>query len=154
MAIITSTGTVTGIEVCMASCAANFPIITPPPMWVEQSPATITRGVHGLPIVGDNASTIALRIASGDPPPSSVNAAAEAAFRAARDLGPGDDLKAAGFWFEDGRFRLPDSFGLAPEGLLLRFDPYEVAPYALGETDFVVPRAALAGLVKDPGLLP
>ncbi len=85
---------------------------------------------------------------------AALTAAAEAAFRAARDLGPGDDLKAAGFWFEDGRFRLPDSFGLAPEGLLLRFDPYEVAPYALGETDFVVPRAALAGLVKDPGLLP
>lgn len=76
----------------------------------------------------------------------------ERAFREARGLAPDDDLAEAGFWFE-GRFHLPDNLAVVPEGLRFRFDPYEVAPYVLGPSDFVIPREALAPLARPDGPL-
>ena len=79
MAIITSTGTVEGIEVCIASWLASRAMRMPPPMWVAHSPGTSTRGVQGTLIVGEIASTTARSIWAGVPPASSTKAAAEAA---------------------------------------------------------------------------
>lgn len=64
----------------------------------------------------------------------------EKRFREARTLGPDEDLAGAGFWFPgDGRFRAGTNFAAVKEGLLFHFDPYEVGPYSLGPTDFLVP---------------
>lgn len=82
-----------------------------------------------------------------------VRALAEAAFRDVHGLEATADLTAAGFWFEDGRFRLNDNFAVTGEGLRFHFNPYEVAPYALGPTDLTIPRASLAGLVRANGWL-
>jgi hypothetical protein len=68
----------------------------------------------------------------------------EKAFRAAHGLGATDDLVAAGFWFEDGRFRLGENFAVTAEGLRVHFNAYEVAPHAIGPTDLTLPRADLA----------
>jgi len=37
-------------------------------MWVAHKPETITRGVHGTPIVGDRAKTMARATSRGEPP--------------------------------------------------------------------------------------
>lgn len=76
-----------------------------------------------------------------------LNRLAEDAFRSARGLGPGDDLAAAGFDFPDGVFAPTENFGVVADGLLLLWNSYEVAPYAVGPTEIVVPRAQLEGVV-------
>jgi hypothetical protein len=88
----------------------------------------------------------------------SLTRLAERAFRAARDLEPAADLGEAGFWFKDGRFALNDEVGARPEGLVFRFNPYEVAPYSMGATEFTVPWAEAgplhAGGSPFAGLVP
>jgi hypothetical protein len=77
--------------------------------------------------------------------------AAERAFRAARELAADADLTAAGFTFPDGAFALADEFAITAEGLRLHYDAYEVAPYSMGETDFVVRWGELAGVLQLEG---
>ena len=69
--------------------------------------------------------------------------AAEQAFRQARELAPNASLTDAGFWFEGDKFKLNDNVGVLPDGLHFIFNPYEVAPYAMGQTEFTVPYSAL-----------
>lgn len=76
----------------------------------------------------------------------------EIAFRAARGLAPTESLEEA-FWFEGNRFALNDNWTVVDSGLAFRFDAYEVSSYALGPTDFVITRAALATLVRPDGPL-
>lgn len=42
------------------------------------------------------------------------------------------DFRAAGFWFENNQFRLPEHFVLKDGGLELIYNVYEVAPYSEG----------------------
>lgn len=65
--------------------------------------------------------------------------AAEAEFRRARDIKPMETLEEAGFTFENDTFALSQNFGLTNKGISLHYNPYEVGPYVMGATDFVVP---------------
>jgi hypothetical protein len=78
---------------------------------------------------------------------------AESAFRRAHDLAVDADLMAAGFWFEDGRFQLNSNFAVTDEGLRFYFNPYEVAPHAMGPTDITLTRASLKGVARANGWL-
>lgn len=82
-----------------------------------------------------------------------LQALGEKAFRAAHGLGPADDLDAAGFWFEGGRFRLSENLAVTEAGLEVHYDAYEVAPYAMGPTDLTLSRASLARWAKPGGPL-
>ncbi|HEY7462779.1 MAG TPA: DUF3298 and DUF4163 domain-containing protein [Gemmatimonadota bacterium] len=82
-----------------------------------------------------------------------LNAIAEHRFRAIRDVPDGQSLTDAGFWFEDGVFSLNDNFAVADSGLAFHFDPYEIAPYALGPTDLVLDRGELGELIRPGGPL-
>lgn len=66
-----------------------------------------------------------------------LKAQAVEAFRAARDMPAGTDLQEEGFFWGDG-FRFPANIGVVEDGLYFVYVPYEVAPYALGSTEFVV----------------
>ncbi len=44
----------------------------------------------------------------------------------------------ANYWFDDG-FKLPQAMGFTREGIQCYYSPYEVAPYARGVIDFLVP---------------
>jgi hypothetical protein len=79
--------------------------------------------------------------------------AGERAFRAARQLAPEESLADAGFTFENDRFHLPGEFGMVGEGLLFQFDAYEVGPYALGPTEFLVPIGEIGSYAREGGLL-
>ncbi len=84
---------------------------------------------------------------------SELNKQAEPYFRKARDIAPTDSLAAAGFWFSDGTFEVNDNFLISADGLTFTFNPYEVAPYAMGPTTFTVPYSALTGIIDPNGPL-
>ena len=69
----------------------------------------------------------------------SLGTAVEPFFRKARGLAADSSLAAAGFTFPGGRFVLNDDFAIAPDGVRWHFEPYEIAAYVFGPTDFVVP---------------
>lgn len=77
-----------------------------------------------------------------------LTALVEHRLRADRGLDPDDDLEAAGFWLPDDGFRIPDNIGVTADGLLVHWDPYEIAPYSMGSFDVMVPAAELRPLVE------
>jgi len=83
----------------------------------------------------------------------SLSAVCESYFRTARDLTHDGALDTLGFWFEGGRFRVNDNLAVTARGVRFRFDPYEVAPYSMGPTDFVVPFAAVRSFARADGAL-
>ncbi len=74
----------------------------------------------------------------------------EAQFRRAREIPAGESLSDAGYFVKPGgAIPIPDNFGITPGGLLIQYNPYEVAPYAFGPTEIVVPLEAFQGIVSD-----
>ncbi|OQX15150.1 MAG: hypothetical protein BWK73_07495 [Thiothrix lacustris] len=82
-----------------------------------------------------------------------LNLAGEQAFRRARGLGANDSLEEAGFWFASNAFKVNTNVGVSGDGLVFNFNPYEVAPYAMGPTAFTVGYAAINELIPDSSLL-
>ena len=70
----------------------------------------------------------------------------EAAFREVRGVPADQTLEELGFLFPDGEFALTENFAVTDEGLVFYFNPYEVAPYALGPTEIEMTFEALADL--------
>jgi len=73
---------------------------------------------------------------------------AEQRFREARGLSPEADLTEAGFWLEERSLVPEENFGVVEEGIVFRFDAYDIAPYSLGPTEFTVTRKELGHLVR------
>ena len=79
-----------------------------------------------------------------------VQKLAEKKFRSERlDIfQPGEDGSPA-FNFDDTfQFKLPENYGLTAEGIYFSYLHYEVTPYALGRTDFVLTFEELGALMK------
>lgn len=54
-----------------------------------------------------------------------------------------------GFKFDDiFKFKLPDNYGLVKGGIYLHYLHYEIMPYALGSTSFVIPCSEIENLLK------
>ena len=62
-------------------------------------------------------------------------------------------LASAGFTFPDGRFHVNENVAITPGGVRWHFDPYEIAPYVSGPTDFVVPFDLVRPFAKKDGPL-
>ena len=77
-----------------------------------------------------------------------LQAEAEARFRASHGLAIAADLVDAGFWFDDDVFALTDNWGVVGEDLVFYFNPYDIAPYALGPTEVKVPLESLVPLIR------
>lgn len=101
----------------------------------------------------DDGRTIPFAAVFEDSLRDSLGAALEPAFRAARGLPRDSSLVAAGFSFTDGRFHVNDDVAITPAGVRWHFDPYEIAPYVYGPTDFVVPFALVRPFAKKDGPL-
>ena len=78
-----------------------------------------------------------------------LNTVGERAFRQARDLPATADLEAAGFWFAGNNFKVNTNFGVLADGLVFNFNSYEIAPYAMGSTEFAVSYGDINGLIPD-----
>lgn len=76
---------------------------------------------------------------------------AKAAFRTARGLPAQADLAEEGF-FWGGDFQFPENIAPVEEGLYFFYNPYEVAAYVFGPTEFVIPWEQLRPLLM-PGVL-
>lgn len=77
-----------------------------------------------------------------------LTAIAEAHFRTERKLAPSADLKEAGFWFEDRRFKLNENFGVSEKELRFHYNAYEIGPYTMGETDIAIPFSEIRDLLR------
>lgn len=64
---------------------------------------------------------------------------AEAAFREKQGLSKEASLNDEGYMFPDGMFALPENMALTDSGLVLLYNPYEVAAYAQGATELLLP---------------
>lgn len=73
---------------------------------------------------------------------------AEAKFRAIHQIPDSVGLNDAGMMFENGEFALPENYGLTPKGLLLYYNSYEIASYATGPTEMVIPYTELESVNK------
>ena len=73
---------------------------------------------------------------------------AETVFRKTREIPVDKDFADAGFWFEDGRFRLPDNFGLVESGLVFYWNYYEIGPRVVGPTEIVIPYNEISDLIR------
>lgn len=77
---------------------------------------------------------------------------AEAEFRRQKQITPDEGLTEAGYWFEDGKFRLNDNFAVTDEGLVFYFNNYEIASYADGPTRLVLTMDDLEPLLRKDRL--
>lgn len=82
-----------------------------------------------------------------------LNLTAEKIFRNQNNILPDEDLEAAGYWFEGNKFSLNDNFAIKNDGLVFYFNSYEIAPYAMGPTEILIPYKEMKNLVKKDGLL-
>ncbi|MBI1225504.1 MAG: DUF4163 domain-containing protein [Bacteroidetes bacterium] len=72
---------------------------------------------------------------------------AEKAFKKARELPSNADLVEEGFFWGE-HFELPSNFELQQDGIYFWYNPFEVAAYAVGPTDFTISYADLGKLVN------
>lgn len=115
---------------------------------------TYTGGAHGLP----QTAVQTFAISSGKPlgwadlvtDSLSLQTLAEQKFRQERaEIFEPDEEGNPGFEFDDTFvFKLPDQYGLIAEGILLFYNYYEVAPYALGSTALMISHEELGALKK------
>ena len=73
---------------------------------------------------------------------------AETRFRQVRGIAEGATLKDAGFTFENDAFVLTDNFAVRDDGLAFYYNPYDVAPYAMGATEIVLSQDEVRSLLK------
>ncbi len=82
-----------------------------------------------------------------------LNDIAEKIFRRNYELTPDASLEEAGFWFEGNKFALNDNFGIKNDGLIFFFNSYEIASYATGPTEIIIPYEEIKDLIDTNGLL-
>lgn len=52
------------------------------------------------------------------------------------------------YFFEEGKFSLPDNFILQKDGILFHYNIYEIKPYASGHTELIVPYKSIETLLS------
>jgi hypothetical protein len=82
-----------------------------------------------------------------------LNPIAEKIFRKKYKYKLKQDLEKEGFWFLDNKFTLNKNFGFTPEGILFQFNQYEIAPYAMGIFDVVIPYSDLKEIILPNSVL-
>jgi hypothetical protein len=77
-----------------------------------------------------------------------LTAVGEEIFRTAHELAPDIALDDAGFWFDDGVFALNDNFLVSTDALFFYYNEYEVAAYAVGPTELLIPYERIGSLLR------
>lgn len=76
-----------------------------------------------------------------------LTAKAEVIFRADQEIPAGANLEEAGFWFEDGVFKLNENFVINDESINFLYNQYEIAPYAAGVIFIEIPMKGIKHLL-------
>lgn len=82
-----------------------------------------------------------------------LNLAGEKIFRKLHDLPSDASLYDADFRFENDQFSLNNNFAVTKNGLLFYFNTYDIAPYAMGATEILIPYSQIQNLIDPNGLL-
>ena len=114
-----------------------------------------TGGAHGLQTVRlasfDPHTGRRLQLADMVTDTAALVPIAERAFRKEKQIPDGQSLSEAGYeFFEQDRFALTDNVMQCGDTLTVRYDPYQIAPYALGPTELVLTGSAVRGLLEAP----
>lgn len=72
----------------------------------------------------------------------------EQAFREKQGMRPGQSLEDEGYFLQDGQFFLPENVAPGRDGLIFYYNPYEIAAYALGPIEVVVPYTKLKAVLN------
>lgn len=75
------------------------------------------------------------------------NRIAEKYFRKSREIGPDESLE-TDYWFENGIYASNNNFLITDQGIEFYFNPYEIAAYVYGPTEFTVPMKEIKDLLK------
>lgn len=70
-------------------------------------------------------------------------------FRQTRALADTASLSESYFEFPENRFELNKNYGFKKEGIVFFYNNYEIAPYAAGPTEVLIPYEDLRDLIKD-----
>ncbi len=81
-----------------------------------------------------------------------LRSAAEEIFRNERDL-VGKDLTEEGYWFGEGGFVLNTNFLPEETAITFFYNSYEIAPYAAGPTEIIIPYEKFKQVIKKDGPL-
>jgi len=82
-----------------------------------------------------------------------LNSAAEIEFRMLKEIPPSQALKDKGYFFENEKFVLNENFAIINKSLVFYFNPFEIAPYAVGPTELELKLTDYVMLIKDSGVL-
>ncbi len=77
---------------------------------------------------------------------------AEDHFRQTQGIKPGQTLSEAGYMFTNDVFALPENFGFTKSGMILFYNPYEVADYSKGSIEISIPFSQLKSIYKHKAL--
>lgn len=81
-----------------------------------------------------------------------LNKAGEKKLREAFGLNNNESLEEAGFWFDDG-FTISNNFALYKGGIKFLYNPYEIAPYAMGAPEIFIPFKEIKNIIKVDGVI-
>jgi hypothetical protein len=73
---------------------------------------------------------------------------AEKVFREKLLIPEGGSINATGFWFDDDTFYLPETIGFQDSNVILLYNPYDIASYADGPIEIVIPIADIESYLK------
>ncbi len=74
---------------------------------------------------------------------------AESIFRKREQIPRGESINSTGFMFENDSFHLPENIGFTEKGLTLLYNPYEVASFADGTIELVLPHTEVKKYLKQ-----
>ena len=77
-----------------------------------------------------------------------LTAVAERYFRKAENLGVDQSLEDQ-YFFDQGRFSIPDNFALERDSILFLYNIYEIKPYVNGQTELRVPYSEVERILTD-----
>ncbi len=72
----------------------------------------------------------------------------ERTFRTNQNLKPGESLDERGYFLQNGCLPFPANVGLGRKGMIFLYNPYEVAAYAVGPIELIVPYAQLKDVLR------
>lgn len=73
----------------------------------------------------------------------------ESRFRRVEKLSAADNLEEKGYFLQNGKFFLPANYIFSDKGVLIHYNPYEIAPYVKGPISFTIPYKELKGNLKE-----
>lgn len=75
-----------------------------------------------------------------------LEAIAESYFKKLKEIKVGESYTEAGYFWDTNKFQLPENFGFGINGLIFHYNQYEIASYAIGQTEFTIPWEVLENL--------